>query len=165
MKIYLLTVLVLLTSCASTQKLKESTSCQVWEEQSFLGPRSVVVEENQSNWKGNCSLFFVWWCDWVKADMPEGQEGIFLEGNGLFNQRKLTSRFKDETMIYESTFLDGLIKSSPLTIDRKNLRTKRTISTAVSNIKADEEFQFNDSCTSKQVAIGSVALIAIKNRK
>lgn len=165
MKVYLLAALVMLTSCASTQNLLESKSCQVWEEQSFLGPRSVEVIENQSNWKGNCRFLFVWWCDWVKADMPEGQNGIFLDGNGLFNQRKLTSRLTDETMTYEPTFLDGLIKSSPLTIDRKKLRTNRTISTAITNMKADEEFQFNESCTSQQVAIGSVALIAIKNRK
>ena len=165
MKVYFLALLFFVSSCASNQNLDDDKSCNVWEEQSFLGPRSISVSENKAHWQGNCRLFFVWWCDWVKADMPEGQDGIFLDGNGLFNNRKIVSRLKDEVMTYESTFLDSIVKSSPLQIDLKSKKTKRSVTTFIGNMQADEELNFSRACTAREVAVGAVALNALKNRK
>lgn len=165
MKILLLMTALILTSCASVEKLKESKTCNVWEDQKLFGPLSVEVTNNEAYWKGQCSLFYIWVCTWVKADMPEGQNSIFLDGNGVFVNRKTYAKLQDNKMIFEPTFLDGLVKSSPVTIDRKELLTKRTVTTAIASISSDEEFHFNKSCTNRQVATGTMALIAIKNKK
>jgi hypothetical protein len=164
MKIILLLAVLMLTSCASVEKLKASKTCNVWEDQKIFGPLSIEVNQNEAYWKGECGLFYMWLCTWVKADMPDGQSSIFLDGNGVFVNRKVYSKLQDEKIIFEPTFLDGLVKSSPALINRKELRTNRTITTAIANISSEEEFHFNESCTNRQVAIGTMALIAVKNK-
>lgn len=164
MKIFLLLISLILTSCASVENLKQSKTCNVWEDQKIFGPLSIEVNKNEAYWKGECSLFYIWMCTWVKADMPEGQNEIFLDGNGVFVNRKVYSKFQDDKMIFEPTFLDGLVKSSPVVINRNTLTTKRTVTTAIANISSEEEFHFNESCSNRQVAIGTLALIAVKNK-
>lgn len=165
MKVYLLMGALFLTACSSTEKLKESKSCSVWEEQGILGPRSVEVIGNVAEWKGRCSFFWFWGCQWVKADMPENEESIYLDGNGIFNNRKVVAKMKNEVVTYESTFLDSIVKSSPLVIDQKKLMTTRTVTTSIGNMQTQEEFYFNQACSIKQIGIGAIALTAIKNRQ
>lgn len=163
MRKYLILLCLFAVSCSSVQKLSESSTCNVWEDQKFLGPNAIEVKGTEAEWKGKCAFVF-WLCEWVRSDMPEGEQSVYLDGNGIFTTRKVVAKLSNDVMTYESTFLDKLAKSSPVIIDHKSLRATRNISSEVMNMEDHQELSFNRACNSKQVALGAVTLWAMKNR-
>ena len=129
-----------------------------------MGPFYVDVNKQASDWKGRCTLFYFFNCFWVKSDM-EGV-AIYQDSNGIFNSRKKIATYVDNTITYEPHFLEKIISIHPIKVNKlkHNVKVRKTVKGMGTNLTGERTFDFNEACTEKQVAMGTVTLITAKNK-
>ncbi len=156
-----------LSSCASVKEMEEARTCKVFEENKYLGVNYIDVENEVANWKGHCTIWGVFWCQWLRADFASNGVDIYIEGNGLFNQRRIVAKSNSTGFEYEKTFLEIIAKSHPVKIDMTSRKVSRDIQLTAfgMNEVTNETLSFNQSCTQKQAALGAITLWASKNRR
>lgn len=157
----ILFIALTVASCASTSELKEAKTCKVWEDQPVVGPFHLDVTEKKAHWKGNCSLFGVFMCSWVEADMEGNQ--VFLASNGIFNSRGPVATFYNNKLSYDQRFTDAIAKVEPMTISKESGRVDAKVK-ALGKFEGTRTIQFNDACSEKQIAMGVVAVMTAKNK-
>ena len=164
-KICISLCLVFTFSCASVSELKEAKSCKVWEEQPVIGPFGVDANPKFSYWKGKCAILGLFLCHWVKTDMT-GNE-VFQETNGIFSSRTKIATLSSESVTYNQTFLSKVFDIKPIKIDmdRKVASFKVDLPNPVGGkLKGERTINFNNACTVKEVAMGTLTLITAKNK-
>ena len=161
-KIIFIALGFVLSACATTEELKSRPSCVVWEDQGPLGPNSVDVQNNRVEKKGKC-MFLFWGCAISTADIDNAGE-IYVQNPGLFSNRTKVAQLKGQEVIYETSGLDSIVKSSPVKLDLENKTASRKVSMQVIlHTESEEELHFNGQCNVREAALGAVGLWVFKN--
>jgi hypothetical protein len=160
----LLLTIFQLASCATTADMHAAKTCKVWEDQAVVGPFHIDVNDKMADWEGRCTVLYFFRCFWVKSDI-EGI-AIYQDSNGIFNSRTKIANFKNDTVTYDSHFLDSIMFISPFKIVKKNkrVRVNTTAKGLGQSLSAQRFIHFNEACTEKQIAMGAVTLITAKNK-
>jgi len=156
-----------LASCSSLKEVEEAKNCKVYEENKYLGVSYVDVIGSEANWKGQCAILGLFWCQWLKADYDKDGTNIFLDGNGIFTNRKIVAKINASGFEYEKTFLDSIVKSHPVKIDMNKKTIHREVQLTVLGMNeiGSETLSFNKSCNQKEASLGAIILWASKNRR
>jgi hypothetical protein len=153
--------------CASVEKLEQSPRCEVWEEQKLVGPRYVEFEGPQmAKYTGKCWIPGILFCKWVRTEYEPHSRKVLIEGNSLFEGKRIASEFKNNKMKFEKSFADNFVKSSDAEVNMKDLSVKRTVTIVAFGLNkgGEEKVRFNKACNPQQAAIGAVALWAGRSK-
>ncbi|MGE0633242.1 MAG: hypothetical protein AB7O96_12585, partial [Pseudobdellovibrionaceae bacterium] len=93
----LISVLVLLNGCTSTQDLRAQRSCSVWKDQGALGPYEVKVNQRRVTANTKCLLMF-WWCSSFESHIDN--EGLIF-AKGSWGSERQVATLKDNQVVYE----------------------------------------------------------------
>lgn len=164
MKNYSLILLSLVfVGCASTQELKQAQSCNVWKDNSVLGPNSYQVNGNSVTVKGQC-LFWFWGCSERKTDI-DAQGDVYHQGEGLFSSRTKIASMQGSAVVYEKSIFDAIGSADPIKIDMTQKTVHRKVSVKLFNVSSEDSLEFNDACKLPDVAVGAVAYWINENKK
>ena len=160
---------LLLSSCASVEKLSSSDHCEVWEDRLLFGTVNVSVANGIASWSGNCKK--LWWeCKSVKAHLDNKTREVYLSVSDdqklNWDPQKPMGKINNNVFTYsDKNPLEKYIKITPMTVDMSAYLVSYNVQ--IPSIKQDTKvkYAFNNKCSAEEALIGALAVGAVSKLK
>jgi hypothetical protein len=151
--LYLPFVLILISSCASVESIKKNENCVVWKDQKIWGPYSIEVIEKKVEWSGSCKGNNRD-CDVVLISLDEN--------NNVFSGTDLLGKIENNELHFaKKQALSEILNFTGVRVypELKILKSSITMNA----VTTEENYQYNDKCTSEEAIVGAISLGLISN--
>jgi hypothetical protein len=145
----LVSLSLVLSSCASIDGVKKSENCTVWKDQSFWGPYSIEVVEKNATWKGNCKGNILN-CDFVKISLDENNT-VLSDTNILGKIENNELHFAEKHVLSNIVNYTG-VRAYP------DLKIVKSSFTGNDKVTIEDTLQYNDKCSPEEAITGAIAL-------